>query len=89
MGEFLKENIIFIEVNFSIHMLKCMLDIFLFTLNTIMPVILLMVLGVGGSNGQRWAADGTIGCMDNNSFPCNFVHDNFHCPCPGIALVLV
>lgn len=89
MGEFLKENIIFIEVNIFNSYTKYMLDIFLFTLNTIMPVILLMILGVGGSNGQRRAAGVTIGCMDNNSFPCNFVHDNFHCPCSGIALVLV
>ena len=49
---FIKENIFFIEVNFSIHILN-MLDIILFTLNTIMPVILLMILGVGGSYGQQ------------------------------------
>ena len=65
-----------------------MLDIFLFTLDTIMPVILLMTLGVGGSNGQRQSACRTIGCMDNNPFAHNFVHDNFHCPCLGIALVV-
>ena len=41
-------------------MLKCMLDIFLFTLNTIMPVILLMILGVGGSNGQRGQLAGQL-----------------------------
>lgn len=37
-----------------------MLDIFLFTLNTIMPVLLLMTLGVGGSNGQRQSAAGQL-----------------------------
>ena len=26
--------------------------------------------------------------MDNNPFAHNFVHDNFHCPCLGIALVV-
>ena len=89
MGEFLKENIIFIEVNIFNSYAEMYARYFLFTLNTIMPVILLMILGVGGSNGQRRAPGGTIGCMDNNPFPCNFVHDNFHCPCPEIALVLV
>ena len=56
---FIKENIFFIEVNFSIHILN-MLDIILFTQTTIMPVILLMILGVGGSNGPT-----TVSLQDN------------------------
>ena len=65
-----------------------MLDIFLFTLNTIMPVILLMTLGVGGSNGQRQSACRPPGCMDNNPFAHNFVHNYFYCLGLGIALVV-